>query len=442
MNQFQFTRRGFLYSAAAPLAAAGHSPRAKSRNDDWNVLSIGVGSRGTGIGYGVGSYGRIVAVCDVNRDAAEQFAGILLERQSRPDLYSDYRKALERKDVDVVTIGTPDHWHTPILLAALRAGKDVYCEKPMTLTIDEGKRICRAVKETGRIVQVGTQQRTEFNQIFLKAVAAGRSGVLGKKLTATCSVGAGPDNGPFTPTDPPASLDWDMWLGQAPKVPYVEQRAGFNFRWWYEYSGGIMTDWGAHHLDIAHWALGVENTGPIEIEGQGILPLSREDTLDIIRGRAQTITNRYNTVTTFRVVLRFANGNTIIVQDGPGNGIEIAGELSSISASREKLVGEAFHTVLDTDRSHAWLEEEALRLYGSVPSTHIRNFQLSVQARKQPISDVFTHHRAVSSCHLATIAILLNRKLRWDPVKEDFIGDSEASSLLSRPQRKPYNLEA
>ncbi len=357
----------------------------------------------------------------------------------------------------MVTIGTPDHWHTKIVIDAVKAGKDVYCEKPLTLTIDEGKKICAAVKQTKRVVQVGTQQRSSGQ--FLMAVAIARSGRLGKVLKATCSIGGGPAGGPFPTADPPAHLDCDMWLGQCPVVPYTPQRFRGSFRWWLEYSGGEMTDWGAHHLDIAQWALGYEDSGPVEIEGRGQFPLIPEDfdPVGFFAGKVK-LPNGYNTATQFEVTLTFANKSSMVVNSS-GNGILIEGEKGRIHVNRGRITGKPIEELTKADRD--WLVEEAARLYKGKPidpfrittnptnsgndtSTpdHMRNFFACVRDRSQPASDVFTHHRTVSSCHLCNIAMLLKRKLVWNPEKEDFIGDAEASALVSRPQRAPYTIEA
>ena len=345
-----FGRRDFLKTSAglgalglaAPYLWTSGQARAQSANDGFGVLAIGVRGRGGGVGLSAGSFGRLVAVCDIDTSSSEKFVEKLQKQQeTQPEVYKDYRKALEQKDVDLVTIGTPDHWHTAILIAAMRAGKDVYCEKPMTLTIDEGKKICQTAKETGRVVQVGTQQRSEYNRMFLKAVAIARSGRLGKTLTATCSIGASPTGGPFDSADPPATLDWDFWLGQAPAVPYCPQRCHGNFRWWLEYSGGKMTDWGAHHVDIAQWAIGGENTGPVEIEGEGEFPQGREATLAMLTGKIPPgeLANGYNTAVHFNIRLKFAGAGTIIVRHGPDNGVLIEGERGRIFVSRGKLTG-------------------------------------------------------------------------------------------------------
>ena len=232
-----------------------------------------------------------------------------------------------------MTIGTPDHWHTKIVIDAVKAGKDVYCEKPLTLTIDEGKLLCRPVRDSKRIVQVGTQQRSSAQ--FLMAVAVAQSGRLGKVLQATCFIGAGPTGGPFPTTDPPPQLNWNQWLGQCPQVPYTPQRCHGAFRWWLEYSGGKLTDWGAHHLDIAQWALGYDKSGPVEVDGNGQFPMipNEFDPVAFFAGEAK-LPNGFNTATQFEVTLRYANGSSMVVKHGPGNGILIEGEKGRMYVNR------------------------------------------------------------------------------------------------------------
>ncbi|HPZ83874.1 MAG TPA: Gfo/Idh/MocA family oxidoreductase, partial [Thermogutta sp.] len=203
------TRRDFLATGVAvPMLFLGRYTYGQSANEAIGIGAIGVGGRGSGIGNEAARFGVMLACADVDRSHASRFAS---RYEGKCEIYEDYRKILDRKDIDVVTIGTPDHWHTKIAVEALRAGKDVYCEKPLTLTIDEGKILRRVVAETKRVFQVGTQQRSDRR--FLQAVALARSGRLGKKLVATCSIGAGPQGGPFPTSEPPAELNWDFWLG-------------------------------------------------------------------------------------------------------------------------------------------------------------------------------------------------------------------------------------
>jgi predicted dehydrogenase len=421
------------------VARAAESPNAKL-----NVAAIGLGERGSYIGHFAGKLGNMVACCDVNRDRARKFAS---EYDGSCAIHGDYRKLLEQKGIDAVVIGTPDHWHVAIAIAALESGRDVYCEKPLTLTIDEGKLLCQAVKKTGRVFQVGTQQRSDKK--FLTAVALARSGRLGKELTATCCLGKGASSKPFETSKPPGSLDWDFWLGQAPKVDYTKQRCDYMFRNWLEYSGGVLTDWGAHHVDIAQWGLGEEHTGPIEIEGSGQYANHPEDfdPVAFFAGK-QIIPNGYNVVSEFKVNLAFVTGARIIVQSEivpapgeqhPGSGIWFKGAKGEVYVSRTNLRGSIIDELTNDDQH--WLNGEIDKLNKGMRD-HMTNFFDCVKTRKTPVSDVWSHHRALSSCHMANLAMLLKRKLRWDPDKEVFVGDSQANALLSRPRRKGYEIGA
>ena len=430
MDRSKTNRRTFL-SYTAGVAAVGFTPyfwtsqapsATQTKSDRLGMAAIGTGGRGSLIGHQAGSSGNMVACCDVDRKRAQGFAS---RYGGKCKVYGDYRCLLERKDIDAVTIGVPDHWHAKIVIEALTAGKDVYCEKPLTLTIEEGKLICRTVRQTRRVLQVGTQQRSEYDSLFLQAVALTRSGRLGKKLTATASVGQAKRGGPFATATPPPHLDWEFWLGPSPKVSYCPERAHYDFRWWFEYSGGQVTYSGIHHVDIAMWAMGLENTGPVQIEGQGDFP---------------KVNNGFNVPTTFHCTMKFANGSSIVL-NSEKNALLIEGEKGRISVDRRHLIGKPIETLAKHDRQ--WLDQEVVRLYrGKQPGSHMGNFIECVKDRSLPISDVFTHHRALSACHLCNIAMRLRRKLDWDPVKEDFVGDREASGMLSRKQREPYDIEA
>jgi predicted dehydrogenase len=477
-----FNRRSFLVRGmAAGTAFAGapyvYSPRQTqaqrlSANEGLGVLAIGVRGRGAAVAVGSCEFGRVVACCDVDTASRDKFSKHLAEVQAeKPAFYGDYRKALEHPGVDVVTIGTPDHWHTKILIDAVRACKDVYVEKPMSLTIDEGKIVCDVVKETGRVVQVGTQQRSEYDGIFLKMVALARGGRLGPKLTATVKLPSqyGKDVGPFAITEPPTTLDWDMWLGQVPLLPYCARRCHGSWRNWVETGYGPLSDWGVHHVDIAQWAIGAENTGPVEVEGKGVWPQGREATLAVLLGERPptSLANGYSTVTDYHAELRFANGNTIkiIALEKPWEsgrhrvGTEVVGGEGRIWASRGgpnfELRGQLIDEIHLDNRQSEELTESAIKLYKGktpqwgestkrigdiVPTTHMRNFVDCVRDRSEPISDVWTHHRAMTSCLLANISMLVDRKLTWDPDKQEIVGDEEANALLSRQQRPPYTI--
>lgn len=432
-------RRTFLkcggWGAAVPYFWGSSSVSGQDyANYRIGVGVIGAGGQGTSIGRKACEIGSPIAVADVDLRHAERF-GTRFEKMRS---YQDYRRVLDRREVDVVTIGTPDHWHAKIAMDALQAGKHVYCEKPLTLTIDEGKKLCRVARQSDRVFQVGTQQRTSGP--FRLAVAIARSGMLGHPLTAVCSIGKGPSGGPWKPTRPPEHLDWDFWLGQAPVVPYTRNRCHGNFRWWLEYSGGKLTDWGAHHVDIAHWGLGKEHTGPNEVEGTGMFSniLEDFDPVAFFAGE-QAMPNGYNTAQTFHIDLHFEDGSRIHVRHGPGNGVLFAGPNGRIFVNRSKIAGQPIEDLRGADKER--MEEAALALYkGKQPRGHMQNLFDCIHEGGEPVSDVSTHHRAVSSCHLCNLAMLLERKLHWDPQRERFVADDEANALLSRPQRGPYAL--
>jgi len=443
MNHSQ-SRRDFLRDTAALTAAGVLLPswlvstrsmadESKSPNARPRVGCIGMGGMGRGDAHAVSKYGDIVAVCDVDRQHAEQARDDKNIGKGKADIYEDYRKLLDRKDIDLVTISTPDHWHTRMAIDALKAGKDVYCQKPLTLTIEEGKLLCKVVKDTGRVLQVGTQQRSEYKNMFLMAVALVREGRLGKIKRVTCAIGEGPKGGPFKKTKPPAHLNWDMWLGQAPKVDYIRERCHGNFRWWYEYSGGKITDWGAHHVDIAQWAIGMEESGPTTVEVvQAELPVP-------FRRGYPTVDDQYNTATSFRVRCLFPGDIEMIIRGDGENGITFEGEKGQFFVSRSKLVGEPVEELKKNPISDKVLI--ALRK-GKRLDSHMGNFIECCRDRSMPVSDVFSHHRALTTCHLANIAIRLKRKLTWDAKSEQIVGDAEANAWQHREQRKGYEIVA
>ncbi|WP_406694004.1 Gfo/Idh/MocA family oxidoreductase [Singulisphaera sp. Ch08] len=439
------TRRDFLRASAAAtsggillhFADSGSRTMAdetKSPNERPRVGCIGLGGMGRGDAKAVKRYGDILAVCDVDREHAESAKNEKSIGNGKADIYEDYRKLLDRNDIDIVTISTPDHWHTRIAIAALRAGKDVYCQKPLTLTIDEGKQLRKVVEETKRIVQVGTQQRSENKNMFLTAVAMVRDGRIGKVKRVTCAIGGTPDEGKtFRKTQPPASLNWDMWLGQTPKVDYIAERCHNNFRWWYEYSGGKITDWGAHHVDIAQWAIGMEQSGPKTVE-----VLSAEHPVPFQNGMP-TVDDRYNAATAFRVRCLFPNEVELLIRHDTENGIEFEGENGTFFVSRSKLVGEPVDELAKNPIPESALI--ALRK-GRRIDTHMGNFIECVRDRATPVSDVASHHRMLTTCHLANIALRLGRTLTWDPDSEQIVGDPDANKWQSREQRQGYEIQA
>ena len=474
MSRTNASRRQFLQTSAAAAAVAApyfswgshviaQDAKTASKNDRPLLGCIGTGDRWNAVGPQAMNFADCVAVCDVDSEHVAKGKTKALDQNAKKgrertvEVYEDYRKLLERKDIEVVTIVTTDHWHSKIAIEAMKAGKDVYCEKPLTLTIDEGKQILKVLKETGRVFQVGTQQRSEMSakvnkdrekkveQQFLVAVALAKAGRLGDIKSVRACIGTAPSSGEIPKAPVPSNLNWDMWLGQAPMTDYLqgghgnnknypESRTHYEFRWWYEYSGGKMTDWGAHHIDISQWAMGMDNTGPNSIEGTATHPMPYKD------GYA-TVSNKYNVATNFHIVANFPKGMVLnVVSDGE-NGITIEGTKATIFVSRSDLRDEQGTVVADMLKDSPLPEGAITQLYkGKKPGNHMANFFECCQDRTQPISDVATHHRTMTTAHLANIAIRLGRKLAWNPQTEQIVGDDEANKWQKREQRKGYEI--
>ena len=434
-NRREFLRHTATGAASAGMAAyffTSRSPAAvESPSDRLRAGSIGLGGMGRGDSSNIARFADIVAVCDVDRKHAESAAADQRIGKGKADIYEDYRELLDRQDLDLVTISTPDHWHSKIAIDAMRAGKHIYCQKPLTLTIEEGQQIRKVLQETGVTFQVGTQQRSHGP--FAKAVAMCRDGRIGNVQKVSVRIGGAPRGGPFAKQAPPAHLNWDRWLGQTPLVDYIPQRCHGNFRWWYEYSGGKMTDWGAHHVDIAHWAAALTDTGPVSVEGLTYThPVPYRDGYP-------TVDDSYNTATEFLVRCVFKNGVEFEIRHDEDNGCLITGDEGRIFVNRGKLTGGPVKRLEDDP-----LPEDAIdRLYAGSQQhgNHYRNFIECVKSGTQPISDVYSHHRALTTCHLANIAIRLGRRIEWDPVAEKIVGDEEAASFQRREQRAGYEID-
>jgi len=401
------SRRKFLRSLAATVAAptiissaafgkAGTPPTERIR-----LGYIGVGSRGGGnLGMGGRHDCELVALCDVNTKRIERFAS-----DSNVTLYSDFRELIARDDIDAVVISTPDHWHAIPVIEAARAGMDIYCEKPISLTIGEARAMVNAVRRYGIIFQTGSQQRSARE--FRFACEMVRNGRIGELQSIEVYVG-GPSGDCYLPEEPvPPEVDWDMWLGPAPWRPYHTDLLHGGFRSYRDYSGGGMTDWGAHHFDIAQWAMGTDHTGPIEI-----LPPDGED--------VELLTFRYE------------NGVTVTHGGPGGHGIVFNGTEGKIDVARGYL-----RTWPDSIM-HTPTQPNEVHLYNS--PGHQEDWIRCIRTRQQPVCDVEIGCRSVSVCHLGNLAYWLKRPLRWDPEKEEFKGDSEANRWLDRPKRSPWTL--
>jgi predicted dehydrogenase len=447
------SRRTFLQGAAAASSVAilsrsmNRAVGYQSANDRPVFATIGLRNQGWEITGKSFKFADFAALADVDANVLASVVEKTEKGQGKkPDAYKDYRKILDRKDIDAVMIATPDHWHTKIAVEAMYAGKDVYCEKPLTLTIAEGKLIEKVVKETGRVFQVGTMQRTEIEKRFLLAVALVKHGRIGTVTRVTCGIN-GMEASPVIPVVPvPAELDWDFWLGPAPKVDYralPEMRTGYGggvplfsnchyaFRNWHEYSGGKLTDWGAHHVDIACWALGAGDTGPSKVTPvEFTLPVEYKDGHPVVY-------DQYNAATNFKIKVDMPNNVEMIITSEGDNGILFEGTDGRFFVNRGKITGKPVEDLKDKPLPDGAIEE----IYGGpVSENHTANFTEAMKSRKQPISDVWTHNRMLEICHLSNIAMRLNREVKWDPTKREIIGDEQANSFLSRENRKGYEI--
>jgi len=396
-------------------------------NDKPRIGLIGCGGMGMGDGNSASRFGTIVAVCDADEER-------MANAQKRwPDAkpYADFRRLLENKEIDIVLCGTVDHWHTLISIAAMRAGKDVYCEKPLTLTIDEGKRIVQVANETKRILQTGSQQRSDAK--FRLACELVRNGRIGKLKHVDVFLPAGQRSGPFTAEAAPKNLNWDMWQGQTPDIPYVKERTHVTFRYWWDYSGGTMTDWGAHHNDIALWGMGLERSGPVTVAG--------EPTVEMIAG-GFTASSEYRVEYTYRNGITHSCHSTaantwsggIVDPKGQQHGVKFHGADGWIWVSRGVLQAS------DPEMLVTPLPSNAERLY--VSNDHMGNFFECVKSRKPTICEPEIGHRSASICHLGTIAIRLGRKLTWNPDQQMFADDADANAMASREMRKPWTYDS
>ena len=440
---FQISRRSFLHRCAVTAGATGlplwfverelavaadSTAKPRSANDRPGIALIGCGGMGRGDAQNAGRFGEIVAVCDVDENHLKQAVKQFTKGGKVPTRFTDFRKVMERDDVHVIVQATPDHWHTLINIAAAKAKKDVYAEKPLTLTIDEGKRLVQSVREYRVVLQTGTQQRSDKK--FRLACELVRNGRIGKLKQVNVFVPAGVLGGPFTPTAVPAGFHWDYWLGQAPLVDYMKERTHGSFRWWNDYSGGPVPDWGAHHNDIARWAIGED--GPVEVEARAL---------------TEPISGGFTTPSEFEATLTWNNDvkqvvkttpddtpyGGIINPDGQRNGLKFIGTEGWIWVNRAALSA-SDEAIIETP-----LPENAVKL--PVSHDHMRNFFDCVRSRQDPICPVETGHRSAVVGHLIVIALRTGKKLRWDAKNEKFVGPdaAEANTHRAREMRKPYD---
>jgi predicted dehydrogenase len=448
-------RRSFLRglstitaAAAVPYHFSASRARAASKNSRLQYALIGAGGNGSRTSPVAKEFVDVVAVCDVDANHLNDVNQALTN--GKADTYADYRDVLNRSDIDVVQISTPDHWHTKILIEAMLAGKDAYCEKPLTLTIDEGKLIRSVQQKTGRVVQVGTQQRSSFDK-FNKAIAIIAAGRIGKLRKITVGIDSAGWSPPLPEAKVPEGLDWDQWLGPSPKVPYryllnpkKDPSKGYTnahtqFRWWYERSGGKLTDWGAHHVDIA--MLGIAAAGqsndPVSVDGT-----AKHNTE--FKNGMPVDTDRYNTAMQFDLHVAFAGNDVDMnIRHDVDNGILFEGEAGRLFVNRGKLVGKPVEEL----QANPLTDDAVSRIYRSMPmkhndrQAHWANFLHAIEHRVLPISDVHSHMKMLNVCHLAGICCRLGRKVHWDQTTETIQDDEQAISMMKRPYREGFEIE-
>ena len=444
------TRRTFLKHAAAgaaggallgsPLQAAQavSQDRVAGANRRIRIALIGCGGQGTGVLRNALTLGaQCVALCDVDDEQTAKAAeSIKRTFEQTADLTTrDFRRVLDRQDVDAVIIGTPDHWHALPTVMACQAGKDVYVEKPLALTIGEGRVMVNAARRYNRVVQMGTQQRSSNH--FREAAEYLKSGALGKiRLVKTWAYQDWMGNiAPVPDSEPPSTVDYDMWLGPAPKRPFNRNRFHFNFRWYYDYSGGLMTDWGAHMIDVANWAMGVTTPkSATSVGGKFGFPEDAEETPDTQQALWEfdgfSMLWEHATAIGQGPYMRdhgaaFHGNNGVLVVDR--GGWEVLPE-----------------TETKSNRKTYRMKGEPRRGAGgpNMNQAHMRDFLECLDSRKRPNSDVEIGHNSMIACHLANIAFRTGRRVAWDAAREQVIGDPEAQKLVTKPYRGPWNLPA
>ncbi len=422
-----FSRRSFLATAGTFAALPASTYRAallaqEKPSETVRVGCIGVGNQGKGNMNAIKK--NVLAVCDVDRAHLAAAAGDLEKASIKPQTFGDYRKLLELKDVDAVLISTPDHWHALTTIDACKAGKDVYCEKPLTLVVTEGRAMVKAARDNKRVVQTGSQQRSAKE--FRQACELVRNGAIGKLKEVKVGL-PGPNwvakaGKPLPDSDPPASLDYEFWLGPAPERKHNANRVHYLFRFFWDYSGGQQTNFGAHDLDIAQWALGADESGPTTIEGSATFHPEKW----------------FETPDTAKLTYTYANGVTVSCTLGKGGhpgGATFEGEKGTIHVHRGALLATINGEKVPDPYK---LPTGDVKLY--ISGNHHQNWLECIKTRKLPICDVEIGHRSATVCHLGNIALRTGRKIAWDAKTEEIVGDKDAAAMLTKVYRKPWSL--
>jgi len=427
------TRRRFLEQSAL-LAAGAALPylipsgvlageAAPGANDRIGIGGIGIGRQGGGLIGGLTKQARVVAIADVNLPRGRQTAA-----RFQAEACQDYRKLLERKDVDAIVTATPDHWRALVTIHACQAGKDVYAEKPMSLTIREGRLMVQAVRKYGRVFQTGSQQRSmAANRLGCELVLNGR---IGKVLTVIGANYPSPWECALPAQPIPDGLDWDMWCGPTEVVPYhidlYTPRANPGWISFRPYSGGEMTGWGAHGLDQVQCALGMDESGPVEVwtEGEKFNPPTYSAPES--RARGDKICSQP------KVFFRYASGAVLKLDNGPAGGAVFIGDRGKITIDRGRFKTEP------EDLGREPYDDFKVHLARS--DHHMQNWLDCIKSRQRPVADVEIGHRSATVCHLGNTAMRLGRTLRYDPAAERFVGDDDANRMLARSPRAPWSI--
>jgi myo-inositol 2-dehydrogenase/D-chiro-inositol 1-dehydrogenase len=433
------TRREFLKSSAGaamliPTIVPASVFGADAPSERITVGAIGVGRMGNGdLGEALGlGHVQVIAVCDVDSNRVKAAKDRVEKHYANKKAgggykgctaYGDFRELIAREDIDAVQIATTDHWHVIPAIEAAKAGKDVFMQKPMSLTIREGRILSDTVRRYGRIFQIGSQQRSDSR--FRQACELVRNGRIGELKTVKVGFGTDPGTTPTAPMPVPDALDYDFWLGPAPWAPYTEKRVhpqkGYGRPGWLriaDYGAGMITGWGSHHNDIAQWGMGTEYTGPVEIEGEGVFPT---DGLWDVHGK-------------FSITYKYANGVVVTCADTDRNkeGILFEGTEGWVYVTRGHIDANPKSLLTST------IKPDEIHLYKS--TDHKANFYECIKSRKETVAPAEVAHRSCSVCLLGDIAMRTGRKLKWNPKTEQFVNDADANKLLSKPMRSPWRV--
>ncbi|MDI9402027.1 MAG: Gfo/Idh/MocA family protein [Limisphaerales bacterium] len=423
------SRRNFIRKGAAASAMALSFPYIRTHpvfgapnTEGIRVGVIGTGRQGRSHLYQPLIYKNVVALCDVDDHMLTQGQQIVVEKDNRsgqrmPAVYKDYRKMLEDKNIDAVLIATPDHWHAQMAIDASVCGKHVYVEKPMALTIYETQQMLKAARKHKVVVQHGTMRRSYTE--FRRACEIVRSERIGEVHTVRVGLALVNFNEPARPnSNPPSNLDYDLWLGPAPWRPYNPNHVHYNFRFFWDFAGGQMTNWGAHYIDVAQWGLDKDETGPVEVSNVRV---------------EYDPQNRFEVPAWSEVTFKYADGKRIICGQSQRDGTCFEGVDGTLwvggSSAIQCSVRGAVEEPLGVDDVH---------LYKS--DNHHQNWYDCIRFGKYPVSDVENGHRSATVCNLGNIACRVGRTIKWDPVKEEIIGDEEAGKYLHYQYRAPWGL--